>query len=155
RGDAEPRRSAQALDFILAAPAGLGLEGAAVSSFFEIYARQWRAYFAETAIDIERLPPVEGFDWEAARARMRDLRAGVASARSVTALWLKWLGTLTADLRSLAARGRLISPSDGARTETHPRVEEAIASIVTSQTHMLCNRLGIAIVQEYRLVSAL
>lgn len=70
----------------------------------------------------------------------------------------EWMSLLEAEkvrLADLHTRGRLVSPATGMLTRTDDEARQAIASVFSSCTHMMMNRLGIVPALEYEFAGLL
>jgi hypothetical protein len=142
-----------ALDLMLAVPIALALSPNALSRFFRGYAASWRSIFGEHAGAIGVGDLV--LSSEALRLRFGALASSGNETATPATLWCRALVRSVARFREIAAAGALISPFDGARVRTVDEEDRAIASMLTSQMHMMNNRLGLVPIQEYHLSASI
>jgi thiopeptide-type bacteriocin biosynthesis protein len=138
---------ASALGLMLASAQALSSSAQANETFFHHYAEFWRNY-NDDALLAER---------QAAQQPLAPVRARVAAvveqlqaptAKTPERIWWQALQRAQAQWRELYQRGVLISPLDGAAVTTEADYQLATQLILSSQIHMMNNRLGIIPAQE-------
>lgn len=149
---AEPARR---LSFALALMIGTLLAHDAspesLSSFFEKYAGFWAGYSAQTRqVQATELPRSDDFAASILReidAQSARLASG-APSRDATALWSVGVKDAAAEWERVYRAGRLVSPLTGAVARDDTAFEAAVRNMLSSQVHMMNNRLGIVPAQE-------
>ncbi|CAN5365778.1 hypothetical protein BH10PSE14_BH10PSE14_04030 [soil metagenome] len=143
------RRINHAVELMLAVPVALELTPAGAATFFGQYSASWLTTFEADAADFGDsdlvLPP------ETLRRRLAALAAPGDAPATPGTLWSRALERSVVKFRGLAAQGELVSPFDGAQVENATRLTATLGSMLTSQLHMLNNRLGLSPIQEYHL----
>lgn len=143
------RRINHAIELMLAVPVALNLDPAGAATFFAQYSASWLAIFGADAADIGNsdlvLPP------ETLRLRLAALAAWNDAPAAPAIVWRRALERSVGRFRGWAAEGKLVSPFGGAHRETAAELTKTISSMLTSQLHMLNNRLGLSPIQEYHL----
>ena len=143
------RRINHAVELMLAVPVALELTPAGAATFFRQYSASWLDIFGAAAADIGDsdlvLPP------EMLRLRLAALAAHDDAATTPGKLWCRALERSVITFRGLAAKGELVSPFDGVQVEGAAKLATTLGSMLTSQLHMLNNRLGLSPIQEYHL----
>lgn len=150
-GSGMPAKLAVAADLMSASAAALELSPDEAIDFFNTYAHYWERYL--------RLSDVTALHQDAAtmerfKARYAAFREALDSGmppKNLSQIWLHAMHDMIAACRSLADDGLLVSPETGQPPLTPGQLAMAITLIVTSQMHMLNNRLGVLPVQECQL----
>jgi len=147
------RRISQAVDLKLAAVAALELPRPAAVRFFDDFALSWRRIFGLGDTEIKDRHEI--FPVQAVRQRLADLTSADQLAPSPAVVWRRALTRSVSIFRNTAAAGGLISPISGKPVDEAADMSAALMSMLTSQMHMLNNRLGLSPVQEYHLARSL
>lgn len=137
-----------ALGLMFASAQALSAAMADTENFFEQYASFWRDYnddakLAERQAMQQPIAPVRAR--VAALATQLKAESGAATPERI---WWQALGRALAQWRAIFERGALISPLTGALVESDADFQVAVQLIVSSQIHMMNNRLGVIPAQE-------
>jgi thiopeptide-type bacteriocin biosynthesis protein len=149
-------RASNALDLMLAVPAALGHADLHILRYFRGYAEQWDRFMRKEGL-VEG-PSSSGLSIDGAQIATRTAAlhaARDAPGKSLTSLWVCQLAQASAAFAAIAAEGALISPLTGKIVKTAEDTQNAVDSMLTSQLHMLSNRLGVSPMQEYHLATAI
>jgi thiopeptide-type bacteriocin biosynthesis protein len=142
-----------AAELMLAIPVALELNEAGAGKFFGDYAVSWLNIFGVSAADLGETTLVLHAD--VLRPRLARLAASDATTATPGKVWSRALLPAVARFRELAKCGALVSPFSGEPVVTGDDIKISIGSMLTSQLHMLNNRLGLSPVQEYHLACSL
>lgn len=155
RGDPQ-RRAAVAWRLMAEALFAFEASPLALAAFCASYAGFWRSYSADTRALDARLAeqPAQPAQVEALRRVLEDCVNG-ARADSPQARWAQACATLDQRLGALHAQAQLVSPLTGEVCEGAEGLRATRFSILSSQIHMLNNRLGLQPAQELALARSL
>ncbi len=142
--DSWPRRAHFAIQMMIAAASSAAGSGDAASRFFLSYASYWKPFARGDHTEPLLL------DYEAIS---RDIRA--PGSRRLPQIWFAALERANAALLGLSAEYKLLSPQTGHPVESVEDAQEALRAIVSSQIHMLNNRLGVGPDREHAFALAL
>jgi hypothetical protein len=144
-----PRRINLAVELMLAVPAALNLDAAGAARFFDGYAASWLTIFGVDAAALGETDLVLSSGTVA--LRLAGLADGAAAPATPGTVWKAALGRSIARFGDIAEQGALVSPFTGERVKDAADLRIAVGSMLTSQLHMLNNRLGLSPNQEYHL----
>ena len=152
RGD-PLRRLAQAASVMPMFALGWQADVHKVASFFETYAAFWEAYSPQTRAFAQQLAQVPAAVSSAqcevlARQVQAAAGAGDTSLRSPQALLRAGVAAAIAQWAELHATGRLVLPFNGQPAQGPGAWDACVQSMLSSQLHMLNNRLGLVPAQE-------
>ena len=155
RGDPQ-RRAAVAWRLMAEAVFAFEASPSALVAFCASYAGFWRGYSAETRALDERLAAqtAPAAQVQALRRMLEECIDG-ARADSAQARWAEACAGLDRRFGALHAQQRLVSPLTGEVCEGEEALRAARFSILSSQIHMLNNRLGLQPAQELALARSL
>jgi thiopeptide-type bacteriocin biosynthesis protein len=147
-----------ALSFMLMAETVLAYrrDARVLSVFFRSYAEFWSRYSGQTrAVWAQASQGTPNPKNVQALKQQIDGTAGPAGGRSLREVWGEGLRRLLGELSALRDHGKLRSPLDGKVVSSPEDMEAAVLNILSSQLHMLNNRLGIVPAQELLLAAEL
>jgi hypothetical protein len=151
-----PRRSRQAIDFMLAVPAAAMTDNVFARDFFGQYADGWRHILAPAALEMSEKVALKASPWSSIAGRIDRLRATSGGApKGLSQYWLHGLEAAVARFQLLAGDGKLVAPDTGKAVVGPQEATGAIYMMLASQMHMLNNRLGFTPLEEFAWATAL
>lgn len=142
------RRVAIALSLLLATASALHDDVTGAAAFLQRHADAWEAWPHMPKPDRGDLfLPLQAAQARGAFERLSSPEAR-ATTRTTAAHWRAALVSACRRFEDFAAQGSLLVPSTGAIARSTEHVRASVASMLASQMHMFCNRLGFGPAQE-------
>ncbi len=144
------KRYSLALSMMLASLCAYRYELKTIIDFFSAYAGYWQQYSEQT----KRLAATELSEPFVEPAHVAMIKSIILRAKAnektnePQSIWSHGVQSFVTELSKLQLNGQLCSPMDGQVVVSAPASEGAILNIISSQMHMLNNRLGLTPSQE-------
>ncbi|WP_374351137.1 lantibiotic dehydratase C-terminal domain-containing protein [Chitinimonas sp.] len=147
------RRISLALPLMSASVLAFDPKGSSLREFFQRYANYWQAIAGDSAASPHALAGVAQHA-QALRAQIVRIAAG-SPAKGAEAMWVQGLQQAFRRFDALREAGQLRSPLFAGPVRDARQFEDAVFSMLSSQIHMMNNRLGFAPAHEYLLAQSL
>lgn len=144
------KRYSLALSMMLASICGYRCKLKTIIEFFSAYASYWQRYSEQTKI----LAEAELAETFVEPAHLTMVNSIILRAKENNrtnepqSIWSHGIQSFVAELSELQLNGKLFSPMDGQVVDSITANEGTILNIISSQMHMLNNRLGLTPSQE-------
>ncbi|MDT8999856.1 thiopeptide-type bacteriocin biosynthesis protein [Paucibacter sp. APW11] len=153
-GDDIVKRLGLSLGMMAAIAQSISADVARMAEFFEHYADYWSRYSSQTRTLADQLDQNQQIS-AAELQRLREQLREDSNSRSPQALMRSACQQAIRGLGGLHEQGRLILPFDAQPTRNAGAHQAAIYNIISSQLHMMNNRLGLVPAQEIFLAKRL
>jgi thiopeptide-type bacteriocin biosynthesis protein len=150
-----PRRARLAIDMMLALATVATEDEKGLGRFFQAYSQFWALQYFQADEAPEGSHVTDASAVESRLRTLRDYAASDAPPATPSQLWFRGLADARRRFESLCASGKLVSPADREIVTDRESCNAAISDMLTSQMHMMNNRLGFGPYEEMMWAGAL